>query len=398
MPHHRYLIIRGGMAADAAVRGIRAVDPEGSIRLISAEADPPYDRPPLSKGLWRGMDPERIWRGTADLGVELLLGRRVTRVEVDDRTVTDERGTVHSWEKLLLATGGAPRLLPGAPPQVIHFRTWRDYQALQKVAQHGRRIAVIGGGFVGSELSASLAQNGKDVVLIFPEEAIGGGRFPPGQGRFLNAYYRERGVEVRTQSTVVSVRRSGDRMLLAVEGPGGGSETIRVDAVVAGLGIVPEISLAQSAGVAVDEGIVVDGALRTGHPAIWAAGDAASVWSPVLGRRTRAEHEDQANVTGEQAGRSMAGESVELDHLPSFYSDLFDLAYEAVGGFEPDQEVVEDWAEPGRKGVLYHLDGGRARGIALWGVPGKLREARHLIREGERRSPADWKGAISAEG
>ena len=396
MARHRYLIIGGGMAADAAVRGIRAVDPDGAIRMISAEPDAPYDRPPLSKGLWLGEEPERIWRGTAELGVELLLGRRVIRVEAYDGTVTDDHGTVHGWEKLLLATGGAPRLVPGAPPQLIHFRTWRDYLALRQAAERGCRIAVIGGGLVGSELAAALAQIGKEVVLVFPEEAIGGRLFPVSHGRFLNAYYRERGVDVRPQTSVASVRRSGPKILLAVEGPDGEAETIRADAAVTGIGIVPQISLAESAGVEVEDGIVVDGALRTSHPAIWAAGDVASVWSPPLGRRIRAEHEDQANVTGEQAGRSMAGESVELDHIPFFYSDLFGLGYEAVGVIDPNYEVVEDWSEPGRRGVFYYLDSGRVRGMVLWDVAGKLREARRLIRAGERRVSADWRGAIPA--
>src|SRR5690606_32422143 len=146
-----------------------------------------------------------------------------------------------------------------------------------------------------------------------------------GHARFLNGYYRERGVDVRAQTTVAGVRKSGERTALSLIGPDGESETVRVDAAVAGLGITPGTALAQSAGGEVDGGIVVDGALRTTHPEIWAAGDAASVWTPALGRRIRAEHEDQANTTGEQAGRSMAGESVEIDHLPMFYSDLFEL-------------------------------------------------------------------------
>src|SRR5688500_17688406 len=127
MPRHRYLIIGGGMAADAAVRGIRAVDPDGSITLISAERAPRHDRPPLSKGLWKGDEPEKIWRGTAELGVEMMLGRRVIRIETHDQSATDDKGTIHRWDKLLLATGGIPKLFPGAPPQLIHFRTWRDY-------------------------------------------------------------------------------------------------------------------------------------------------------------------------------------------------------------------------------------------------------------------------------
>lgn len=382
------------MAADAAVRGIRSVDPEGSIRLISAEPDPPYDRPPLSKGLWRGDAPERIWRGTADLGVELLLGRRVIRVETDDRTVTDDRGTVHGWEKLLLATGGAPRHFPGAPPQLVHFRTWRDYLALRQATARGKRVAVIGGGFLGPELAASLAQAGKEVVMIFPEEAIGGGIFPAAQGRFLNDHFRERGVDVRALTRVAMVRRSGDRILLAVEGPDGEVETLRADAAVAAIGIEPNVSLAESAGVEVDDGIVVDGALRTNHPSIWAAGDVASVWCAPLGRRIRAEHEDQANATGETAGRSMAGAPVEFDHVPSFYSELFELSYQAVGVVDSETDVVEDWEEPGRVGTLYYLEAGRARGIVLWGKPGKLREARRLVREGERKLSFDWPGSL----
>ena len=395
MPHHRYLIVGGGMAADAAVRGIRAVDPNGTVGLISAEPDPPYDRPPLTKGLWKDMEQDRVWRLTADLEVDLLLGRRVIRLDGEDHTATDDRGTVHTWEKLLLATGGSPRILPGAPPQVIHFRTWRDYLRVREVAAHKKRFAVIGGGFVGSELAAALAMNGRDVVMIFPEDGIGARVFPAAHARFLNDYYRAQGVDVRAQAEVAVVSRSGDRMLLAVVGPNGESETLRVDMVVAGLGITPATSLAESVGLEIQDGIVVDGSLRTAHPDIWAAGDVASVWCPPLGRRLRAEHEDQANTTGEQAGRAMAGEQVYVDHLPFFYSDLFDLSYEAVGVLDPSLEVVEDWAEPGRRGVLYYTDGGRARGVLLWNVPRKLREAREIIRKGEPRQAWEWRGAIS---
>ncbi len=398
MPHHRYLIVGGGMAGDAAVRGIRAVDPDGSIGLISAEPDPPYDRPPLTKGLWKDTEADRIWRGTEDLGVALLLGRRVIRLDGDERSAIDDKGTIHTWEKLLLATGGSPRILPGAPPQVIHYRTWRDYLRVREAAATKKRFAIIGGGFVGSELAAALAMNGKEVVMLFPEDGIGARVFPAGHARFLNDYYRARGVDVRERTKVAMVRRSGDRMALAVVGPNGEDETIRVDVVVAGIGIVPSTSLAESVALEVQDGIVVDGSLRTAHPAIWAAGDVASVWSPTLGRRQRAEHEDQANTTGEMAGRAMAGETIEFDHLPFFYSDLFDLGYEAVGVLDPTHEVVEDWVEPGKKGVLYYLDGGRVRGIVLWNVQRKLKDAKELIKRGERRKPFEWRGAISLEG
>ena len=122
------------------------------------------------------------------------------------------------------------------------------------------------------------------------------------------------------------------------------------------------------------------------------------MWCPPLGRRLRAEHEDQANTTGELTGRAMVGEPVKLDHLPSFYSDLFDLSYEAVGVLDASLEVVGDWADPGRRGLLYYLENWRVRGILLWGVAGKVREARAIIRAGERQLPEEWKGAIVAEG
>jgi NADPH-dependent 2,4-dienoyl-CoA reductase/sulfur reductase-like enzyme len=185
-------------------------------------------------------------------------------------------------------------------------------------------------------------------------------------------------------------------MLLAVSGAEGGVETRGVVGVVAGFGIDPATSLAESAGVPVQDGILVDGGLRTEHPGIWAAGDVASVWSSALGRRIRAEHEDSANSTGAQAGRAMAGEAVELDHLPFFYSDLFDLGYEAVGVIDPNLEVVEDWADPHRKGILYYTEGGRVRGVLLLNVFGQVDGARALIRAGERRPLEAWKGAISA--
>jgi NADPH-dependent 2,4-dienoyl-CoA reductase/sulfur reductase-like enzyme len=395
LPHHRYLIIGGGMAADAAARAIRAVDQDGPIGMVSAEPDAPYDRPPLTKGLWKDTPPAGIWRGTAELGVDVLVDRRIIRVEPDERTVTDNQGTVHSWEKLLLATGGTPRKLPGAPPQVVHYRTWRDYLRVREAAERKRRFAVIGGGFIGAELAAALATNGKQVVLLFPGAGIGARVFPEAHAAFLNGYYRERGVDVRPRSTVHTVRKSGERMLVSVSGPEGGVETLRVDVVVAGIGIDPATNLAESAGVPVEGGILVDGAMRTEHPSIWAAGDVASVWSTALGTRIRAEHEDQANTTGAHAGRAMAGEAVEIDHLPFFYSDLFDLGYEAVGSIDPRLHVVEDWAEPGREGVLYYTEGGRVRGVLLWNVFGQVEAARALIRAGERRPIESWRGAIS---
>lgn len=391
MPHYRYLIVGGGMAADAAVRGIRAVDSHGPIGLIGAEPDPPYERPPLSKGLWRGMELERIWRGTAELGVELHLERAAVALAPGARRVVDDGGTAYTYDRLLIATGGSPRTLPGAADGVIYFRTLQDYRRLRELADSGRRFAVIGGGFIGSEIAAALATSGREVIMLFPEDGIGARIFPPGLARFLNDYYREHGVEVRTGALVSGVRAKDSGFVVLTQG----GEEMAVDGVVAGLGIRRNTELARGAGLEVDDqGIVVDEFLRTSDPHIFAAGDVASFPSRALGRRVCVEHEDNANTMGMRAGQAMAGELAPYDHLPFFYSDLFDLGYEAVGETDPRLQVVEDWEEPYRKGVLYYLAGGRVRGVLLWNVWRRLKAARQLVAGAESVRPEELKGRI----
>ena len=168
MSHYNYVIIGGGMTADAAVRGIRELDASGSIGLFSMESDPPYNRPPLSKDLWKGTPMASIWRNTADRDTELHLACRVESVDPERKCIVDSRGTSHTFSKLLLATGGTPRRLPFGADQIIYFRTLADYLRLQALAEKGQRFAVIGGGFIGSEIAAALASNGKQVTMITP--------------------------------------------------------------------------------------------------------------------------------------------------------------------------------------------------------------------------------------
>ena len=151
MLNDTYMIIGSGMTADASVEGIRQTDPNDSIGLISAEPPRPYDRPPLSKGLWKGKPLESIWRKATDQGVNLHLGRRALSLDLQAKRVTDDQGTVYSYDKLLLATGGTPRRLSFGGDRIIYFRTLDDYQRLRALAERGQRFAVIGGGFIGSE-------------------------------------------------------------------------------------------------------------------------------------------------------------------------------------------------------------------------------------------------------
>ncbi len=161
MSHYPYLVVGGGMAADAAVRGIRELDSQAEIGLIGAEANPPYARPPLSKALWKGDPVESVWRKTSEVaGVELHLGRRVTSVDAHRKIVVDDRGASHTFDKLLLATGGTPRRLSSGGNDVIYFRTLDDYRKLRALAEQHKTFAVIGGGFIGSEIAAALTTSG----------------------------------------------------------------------------------------------------------------------------------------------------------------------------------------------------------------------------------------------
>jgi len=375
MKHYPYLIIGGGMTADAAAHAIRAVDPAAPIGLISAEPHPPYNRPPLSKGLWKGDPESAIWRGTDSIGVDLRLGRRVTAIDAKQRAVTDDRGEAVSYDKLLLATGGTPRRLKFDTSQIVYYRTYDDYRRLRALANEKLRVVVLGGGFIGSEVAAALRLVGRDVTMLVPEDGIGARVFPADLSRFLVGYYREQGVDVRTGEGLAGL--SQDAGTVVVKTTSGAS--LSADLVVAGLGIQPNVELAEQAGVHVDNGIVVDELLRSSVPEIFAAGDVANFFNPALGTRLRVEHEDNANTMGAAAGRSMAGQGTPYTHLPFFYSDLFALGYEAVGELDPRLDVVSDWKEPFKEGVVYYLRDGRVRGVLLWGIFGRVDDARALI-------------------
>ena len=384
MKDFKYLVVGGGMAADAATQGIRELDNSGTIGLISVEPDPPYDRPPLSKKLWFGDPLESIWRQTASRNVELFLGRRATSVVPEKKIVTDDQGTEYHYDKLLLATGGVPRQLASVAPVgqsdfgkglITYYRTVQDYRWLRQQTETKQRFAVIGGGFIGSEMAAALATVKKQVVLVMPDQGICSRVFPAELSNFVTEFFRQKGVEVRSGETVTGVRESRGGLVLALKS---GAE-LETDTVVAGIGITPETTLAKQAGLAIGNGIVVDELLRTTNPDIFAAGDVAEFYSPLLDKRVRLEHEDNANRAGKQAGRNMAGAGEPFHHLSLFYSDLFELGYEAVGEVDSRLETIVDWVEPFRKGVIFYMNNARVRGVMLWNVWKKVPAARKLI-------------------
>lgn len=375
MNYHEYLIIGGGMTADAAVRGIREIDPSGSIGIITEEFDAPYARPPLSKGLWKGTSVNDIRLHTDALKVDLHLGRKVVSLDVERKIVVDHYDEAYRYEKLLLATGGSPRRLPFGNEGVIYYRTLADYTRLMTRAKQGKSFAVIGGGFIGSEIAAALTMNGKKVSMYFPESGPCARVFPDEASRFLTSYYSEHGVEMHAGVGVTDLVNIDDEVQV-VDSNG---RTVMVDCVVVGVGIVPRIELARDAGLEVNNGIVVDEFLRTSHENIFAAGDVASIYNSTLGKHIRAEHEDNALSMGNAVGRSMAGEKKPYQHLPAFYSDLFDIGYEAVGDVDARHQTVSVWKDAFQEGVIYYLNDSVVVGVLLWNVWDKVEAARQLI-------------------
>lgn len=393
MKHYQYLIVGGGMTADAAVHGIREVDSNGRIGILSSETDAPYNRPPLTKALWKGEPLESVWRHTETEKVELHLGRTAKTLDAKSKTIADDQKNTFTYDKLLLATGGSVRTLPFGGDDIIYFRTLQDYQRLRALTEKGQKFAVIGGGFIGSEIAAALALNKKEVTMIFPGSGICNRVFPADLSKFVTDFYRQKGVELFSGESASGLERRGSQFVLKTKS---GREIV-VDGVVAGIGITPNVALAESAGLQSDNGIVVDEFLRTKNPEIYAAGDVAAFFNPSLAKRMRVEHEDNANVMGRLAGRNMAGKSEPYHHLPSFYSDLFELGYEAVGELDSRLETFVDWKEPNKEGVIYFLKDKRVRGVLLWNVWGQVDAARALIAEPGPFTTANLKGHLPAK-
>jgi len=399
---HDYLIVGGGLAAASAIEGIREHDAKGSIALISRENFPPYHRPPLSKGLWFGKDtletvsvqPDAWYR---ERGVDLILRREAVEIDPDLRKVWDDHGTIHEFGKLLLATGGEPRKLAvdGAGHESIHYyRHLEDYLFLRQHLDHFQHALVVGAGFIGMELAAALRHSGKEITLLYPEEYPLRKVLPRELGLFVADFYRQKGVEAVSGETVAKFT-AADGEVTAITRNG---NQVTTELVVVGVGIEPETTLAEAIGLEMDSGILVDEHGRTSDPRIYAAGDVAEFPSIPLRKTMRVEHWDHALNHGRTVGACMAGSPKPYDHLPMFWSDLFELGWEAVGDLDAvTLEVHPIWQEEHRTGVLFYLADDVIRGALLWNVWEAVDWARDLIRQAKPTSAAEREALVKAK-
>lgn len=386
MRTYDYLIVGGGMVADAAARGIRELDPDGTIGILSADVDPPYTRPALSKKLWT--DPDFTWDqvplGTEETGAEIRLETFVESIDRAAKTVSIGEGNELGYRRLLLATGSKPREIPAPDDdRILFFRSAEDYRRLRELAERGGRAVVVGGGYIGAEIAAALVQNGVETELLFPSKVLGDGTFPPELATRYEQLFRDGGVELVPGARVEEVRTEGNRLHVVLEG---GDER-PADVVVLGLGVDPVIDLAEQAGLDVDGGVIVDEHLVTSDDAIWAAGDIAAYPDPILGR-SRVEHVDNANEQGAAVGRSMAGERLPYSHTPYFYSAVFGVRWEAVGTLDPEKDPLVVDLDDERTVVYYRDESGAPIGVLLWNVEDARDLARAVLVDGETDAEA----------
>jgi NADPH-dependent 2,4-dienoyl-CoA reductase/sulfur reductase-like enzyme len=354
------------------------------VVLLGSEPDRPYERPPLSKDYLRGeaereaayAHPEAFY---AERDVELRTETTVVAVDLRGREVVLEDGERVAFDGLLLSTGAEPRRLPGAE-DAYYLRDFRDSDALRGVLDQGGRMAVIGAGWIGSEVAASARQKGLEVTLIeqasTPLEGVLGREL----GEIYAAIHRDHGVELLTGVPVASVEAG--RVTLA------GGRTVECDHLVVGIGVAPRTALAEAAGLDVDNGILVDERLRTSADRVFAAGDVANHQHPFFGTRLRVEHWHNALEQGPAAARSMLGTGEPYDRIPYFFSDQYDVGMEYAGHATEWDEVVFRGDVDGREFIAFWLKGGRVlagMNVNVWDVTDDIQA---LIRSGTAVDPA----------
>lgn len=416
VPFVQYVLIGGGTASYAALEAIREKEPNAKVLLISEELNVPYQRPPLSKELWT--QPKNIqnltyidWQNreanlfylpktsfhnvsipklnsqlsTKTSKIFFLGNTRVEEIDPEKQTIHFSGGIVQ-YGKVLIATGGQPRSLDfmhglssSLQKKVTTFRTIDDFQRLEKLCTEEKTIAVIGGGFLGTELAAGLSHrssNGVKVIQLFPEEGNMSQVLPTYLTKWTTSKLMKEGVVVKPKTKVTSVEEANDQIKLNLST----GDSIVVDHIVVAAGLQPNTAIAIQSGLEVDpvrDGIIVNAELEA-RTNIFAAGDVSSYHDIALGRR-RVEHYDHSVNSGRVAGLNMTGSQKAYTHQSMFWSNIGnDVSFEAVGLIESKMPTVSIWSKTREsngeynKGVVYYLKDKVVVGVLLWNLPGQV--------------------------
>ena len=357
------VIVGGGAAGLAAAEMLRRNGYEGRLTMISADGDPPVDRPNLSKDFLAGTAgedwiPLRPTEWYSEHKVDLVLNSRVTSLDTKQKKITTEDGKTYEYGALLLATGAAPIKLPvegAAPSQVFYLRTFADSKAILAKAASAKTVVVIGASFIGLEVAASLRTRGLEVHVVAPEHLPMEKVLGSDVGKFVRKLHEEHGVTFHLGETVKRV--DGEKITLS------GGETINADFIVLGVGVKPSTTLAEQAGLKMDRGIAVDEHLQTSAPGVFAAGDAARWPDPHTGERIRVEHWVVAERQGQTAARNMLGAGERFDAAPFFWSQHYDVPINYVGHAEKWDTIEMDGDVEKKDCLVRYKLGGRTLAV-----------------------------------
>jgi 3-phenylpropionate/trans-cinnamate dioxygenase ferredoxin reductase subunit len=345
MNQSNIVILGGGMVAGYAAKQLVELGlPSGELAILSADNGVPYERPPLSKGFLAGKDSEDAIKINPDEfykkhGIELQLEREVTALDVKRKRLLLKGGDEFGFQKLIIATGARPRILniPGSNlKNILHLRSLNDSKNIRNAAEIAKRAVVVGGGFIGMEVAAVLAQKGIEVTMVVSDDRIFKRLFSPEMSTFFESYYAGKGVRILKSSAVKELRGDGTVSSAVLKD----EQTIQCDLVVAGIGVTPAIEMISNSGLDIDNGILVNEYLKTSQPDVFAAGDVANYQDVLFGKRRRVEHWDNAVSQGQYGARSIMGENSPFKHVPYFFSDIFDLSYEYWGDSSAADQTV----------------------------------------------------------
>lgn len=384
MERSKFVIIGGGMVAGYAARQLVEMGMKpGELAILSKDTSVPYERPPLSKGFLLGREEEAGIRISPEEfyeqhGIEVRLGCGVTAIDTAGRGITLETGGRFGFEQLIVATGSRSRRLsvPGSElPNVLYLRSIDDSKRIREAAKNAKRAVVLGGGFIGMEVASVLTQLGVETTMAMPDERVWKRLFTPEMSAFFEGYYADRGVRFAHGARLVSLAGEGT-VSTAVFADG---RALACDLRVAGIGAEPNTEFLKGSGLEVNNGVVVDEYLETAVTGVFAAGDIANYPDLLFGRRRRVEHWDNAVTQTQHLARVLMGKRVPFQHVPYFFSDVFDLSYELWG----DAEGADD--------VLYRGDCRTSSFSAWWMRSGKVIAAFVMNRrDGEREWAPKW--------